>query len=40
MAGMVADKQADLEVPYWVADEGTIEVMKSRSRVKCPSWRL
>ena len=25
---MVADKQADLEVPYWVADEGTIEVMK------------
>ena len=28
LGGMVADKQADLEVPYWVADEGTIEVMK------------
>jgi len=26
LGGMVADKQADLEVPYWVADEGTIEV--------------
>ena len=28
LGGMVADKQADLEVPYWVADEGPIEVMK------------
>ena len=28
LGGMVADKQADLEVPYWVADEDNIEVMK------------
>ena len=28
LGGMVAEKQADLEVPYWDADEGTIEVMK------------
>ena len=28
LGGMVADKQADSEVPYWVADEGPIEVMK------------
>ena len=28
LGGMVADKQVYLEVPYWVADEDNIEVMK------------
>ena len=28
LGGMVANKQVYLEVPYWVADEDNIEVMK------------
>ena len=28
LGGVVANKQVYLEVPYWVADEDNIEVMK------------